>query len=414
MLEAGPPAQPGSFVPTSVGGPAASPVAATPPPDPTPSPSPSPKSPWPLVDTAWGPEAGLTGRILDAGPDEAQNIWAASQDTLFLLRPGQTRFQAFRATDGLHVGPFTDWYGNANQTSITALGPGSGGEVYVGYYGFESEGDPFQDTEAQKELGNADRVTFDAASGTLTVHRLLFRCDYEAGSGCWEDRSPRRMVFAHDGVAKGHLFIGFNHGVAHVLGEEIGDHVHPEIFWSKPGDRVEKLGEFYGVAPDAQGNLWMAGRYGVGLQQWNPVPHFSWVDGRFLYAFTIFGPGHGLEVPYGYVEDDSGVAVTPDGVVYISSFSRGLTRWDPRSNNYGTMAQAPAAPSQIRDIAADPDGTLWLVTIGGEVVRFDPGTGQATPLASISDAMRVVVDHSVTPRAVYISRDGGLSVIRAK
>jgi hypothetical protein len=374
-----------------------------------------PAGPWPLSDVIYGSDYGLAGPILDAGPDDAQNIWAVSEDRLYLMRPGHAAFQSFGAGDGLHIGPFVDWYGNANTTSITAIAGGQANEVFVGYYGFESGGDPFADSEQQKELGNADKVTFDVASGQIAVTRYLFRCDYDAGGGCWEDRSPRRMVFVHDGVAAGHLFIGFNHGVAHVFADQFGDHVHPEVYWHNPnGSIVEKVGEFYGIAPDAQGNLWMAGRYAVGLQPWNPVPHFKWVDGQFLHAFTIFGPGHALEMPSGYSEDNSAVAVTPTGVVYIASFSRGLTRWDPSTGSYGTLSQVSAAPPGLRDLAADPDGTLWLVTSGGQLWHYNPASNNMVSAASVTGARRVVVDRSVTPRAVYVSTDGGLSVIRAK
>ena len=144
-------------------------------------------------------------------------------------------------------------------------------QVYVGYYGFETEGNPFKDTEAQKELGNGDDVQL-ATGGKLAVTRLLFRCDAERGGGCWENRSPRRIIYSHLGIAAGHSWWGFNHGVTHVLGDDFGDHVHPEVWYAPTTgtEGEEKLGEFYGIAPDANGNLWMAGRYGVGLQPWNP------------------------------------------------------------------------------------------------------------------------------------------------
>jgi len=59
--------------------------------------------PWPLADiTIYGAAQRLGGGIVDATPDEAQNIWAANGETLYLLRPGATMFQAFGAADGLH------------------------------------------------------------------------------------------------------------------------------------------------------------------------------------------------------------------------------------------------------------------------------------------------------------------------
>src|SRR5206468_7044797 len=51
--------------------------------------------PWPLADlTIYGSAQGLGDGIIDANPDEAQNIWAANGETLYVLRPGSTTFQA--------------------------------------------------------------------------------------------------------------------------------------------------------------------------------------------------------------------------------------------------------------------------------------------------------------------------------
>jgi hypothetical protein len=369
-----------------------------------------PVGPWPTADVT---TYSIGADIIDSTPDDGQNIWAASHDTLFVLKPGQTSFQPYTAADGLHIGGFIDPDNNPNTTWITAIAAGHANEVFVGYYGYETEGNPYLDTDAQKQLGNADKVTLDA-SGKITTLRYLFRCNYDSGSGCWENRSPRRMVYVHDGIAAGHLFIGFNHGVSHVENDQIGDHVHPEIIWHYPTFSGMKLGEFYGIAPDAKGNLWMAGRYGVGLQPWNPIAPFKWVDAKFLDAFTIYGDGHGLDVPAGYVEENSGVAVMPNGVVYISSFTKGLTRWDPATITYATMTQVSGVPGQIRDIAADSDGTLWIVDVDGGLSRHTPSTGETQPWPGISGAHRVVVDTSVNPRAVYVSFNGGLCVIRAK
>jgi hypothetical protein len=373
-----------------------------------------PAGPWPVTDlTIYGNAQGLGNAIVDANIDDAQNIWAASADTLYLLRPGATTFQAFTAADGLHIGPFTDPYGRPNQTSITAIAGGRANEVFVGYLGYETIGNPYNDTEAQKELGNGDRVSL-GSDGKLAIVRYLFRCDYEGGNGCWENRSPRRILYARSGTATGHVFFGFNHGVSHVFQDSFGDHVHPEVWYHGDGGVTEKLGEFYGLAVLPTGDLWMAGRYGVGLQPWNPVPHFLWVDGRFIYAFTTDSGDHSLDVPTGYVENNRGAAVTADGTVWLARLGGGLVSWNPSTRTYATIRRWPGAPSDLLDVQADPDGTLWLVTSGGQLLRFDPasGTGQTWP--GVGGVSRIYVDASVTPRAVYASMAGGVAVIRAK
>lgn len=377
-----------------------------------------PAGPWPRADlTIYGPAQGLDEPILDANPDDAQNIWAAARDALYLLRPGEPTFHKYTAADGLHIQPFIDPYGNPNLTSITAIAGGAPGQVYVGYYGYETEGDPYKDTEAQKELGNGDDIHV-GADGTLQITRLLFRCDAERGNGCWEDRSPRRILYAHAGVAVGHSFWGFNHGVTHVVGDDFGDHVHPEV-WYQPGNE-EKLGEFYALALDADGGLWMGGRYAVGLKAWNPKPHGpdpahdEWVSEPFTYAFTTDTSNHELDVAVGYRENNRAAAVTPDGTVWLARLSGGLASWDPKSHNYSHIRHWSQVPSGLLDLQADPDGTLWLVTTGGQLLRFDPATGALQTFDGVRAVSRIYVDSTVVPRALYVSTAGGLAVIRAK
>ena len=388
--------------------------------------------PWPLDDLKiYGSADGLGGGLIDANPDEAQNIWAANGETLYVLRPGSTTFQAFTAADGLHIGPFTDYDNNPNETRITAIAGGAGGQVYVGYFGYEGNPDPFSDTEANKELGNGDDVKLNA-SGSIGIERLLFRCDAERGAGCWENRSPRRIIYSHQGIAAGHSWWGFNHGVTHVLGDDFGDHVHPEVWYtpSTPGAQgEEKLGEFYGIAPDASGNLWMAGRYGVGLQPWNPIPHGpagtdpagdQWVSGHFIWAFTTdtsdhsLGDPNGPYVTRGYTENNRGAAVTPDGKLWLARLGGGLVSWDPATRNYNTIQRYSQVPSDLMDVQADPDGTLWLVNSTGALFRFNPASGALQTWPGVSGVTRIYVDTMVTPRAVYVSMSGGLAVIRAK
>jgi hypothetical protein len=363
------------------------------------------------------PESALVvyptpGPLIDGGPDDAQNIWAVGPDALYLLQPGHTAFRRYTAADGLHITPFVDPSGNSTISFITAVAGGGADEVFVGYYGYEST-DPFADIEAQKELGNADKILL-RADGTLDITRYFFRCDYQR-STCWEDRSVRRMLYAHDGPAAGHLFLGFNHGVSHVFADSWGDHIHVEVWYhNSDGTVTEKIGEWFALALTSDGDLWTGGRYAAGLQPWNPTPH-AWVDGRYTFAFTVDSSDHLLNQPTGYREDERGAAVTPDGTVWLASFG-GLASWNPNAanGNYNQIRRWPGVGGELADIAADPDGTLWIVGLDERFVRFDPATGTVTPWPGISGARRVIVDRSVTPRAVYVSMDSGLAVIRAK
>ena len=67
----------------------------------------------------------------------------ASSSALYFLRPGETRFHKLTAAEGLHIRGFTDPWGNPSVTAITAIAAGRANEVYVGYQGFETDGNPY-------------------------------------------------------------------------------------------------------------------------------------------------------------------------------------------------------------------------------------------------------------------------------
>lgn len=418
---------PASTTPTSD-----QPPATNPPPTTNPPPG-GAAGPWPLSDlTLYAAGQNLTGTVIDAGPDDAQNIWAVTADALYVLRPGQTTFRRYTAGDGLHVQTYTDpSTGQVTVSDITAMAGGRSNEVFVGYKGFEGEVPPpapprccvaFADfSDPRFHLGQADKVTLNA-DGSIAVRRYEFLCD--ATVNCWEEASARRMVFGHNGTAAGHLFIGFDHGVTHVVNDTWGDHIHVETAWHNPNGTVTlKQGEQYGLAIFPNGDLLTAGGYGVGRQPWNADPK-AWVLNNFVWAMTTNGPAepyntgaHSLDVPSDYRENNRGAAITPDGTSWWVSPATGLSSYSSgdfsNTVHYTSVAGLPA--TGLLDIAADPDGTLWIVDNGGRLLRFNPSNSSVQVWPGVSNVRRVVVDTTVTPRAVYVSMGGqGLAVIRAR
>src|SRR5207253_9303849 len=109
-----------------------------------------------------------------------------------------------------------------------------------------------------------------------------------------------------------------------------------------------------------------------------------------------------------------GAAVDGDGTVWLASSTRGLTSWRP-GTSLSTMTHWRATPGLptggFVDVAADVDGAVWLVVEDGALLRFDPRS--ATVVRSpITDARRLYVDRGATPRALYVARRGGVSVLR--
>jgi ligand-binding sensor domain-containing protein len=274
-------------------------------------------------------------------------------------------------------------------------------------------------------LGQADKVTLNL-DGTIAVRRYEFLCD--DNPNCWEERSARRMVFGHSGTAAGHLFIGFDHGVVHVANDTWGDHIHVETKWHYSDGRiVTKQGEQYGLAIFPNGDLLTASGYGVGVQSWNVDPK-AWVLGPFAWAMTTYGPAepynngeHDLDVPAEYREANRGAAITPDGTSWwvstttgLSSYNHSIAQFDfSQVRHYVSVPGLPA--TGLVDIAADPDGSLWIVDSSGRLLRFDPSASTVQVWPGVSSVRRVVMDTTVTPRAVYVSMGNqGLAVIRAK
>ena len=410
---------------------------STSPPGQTPATNPPPTSgaagPWPVTDLkVYAAGQNLSGTVIDASPDDAQNIWAVTSDALYVLRPGQTTFKRYTAADGLHVQTYTDpATGQVTVSDITSMAGGHGNEVFVGYRGFEGEIPPpapprccvaFADfSDPRFHLGQADKVTLNA-DGSIAVRRYEFLCD--ATVNCWEEASARRMVFGHNGTAAGHLFIGFDHGVTHVVNDTWGDHIHVETTWHFPDGSVTiKQGEQYGLAIFPNGDLLTAGGYGAGRQLWNADPK-AWVLNGFVWAMTTNGPAepyntgpHTLDVPSDYRENNRGAAITPDGTSWWVSANTGLSSYSSGdfSNTIHYMSVPGLPTSGLMDIAADPDGTLWIVDNGGRLLRFNPSSMSVQVWPGVSNVRRVVVDTTVTPRAVYVSMGSqGLAVIRAR
>jgi hypothetical protein len=409
------------------------PPSTNPPPTTTPPPSSGAAGPWPVADLkVYATAQSLAGTVIDASPDDAQNIWAVTPDALYVLRPGQTAFRRYTTADGLHVQTYTDpSNGQVTVSNITAMAGGHANEVFVGYRGYENEIPPpapppccvanADFSDPRWHLGQADKVTLNA-DGTIGVRRYEFICDISFN--CWEERSARRMVFGHSGTAAGHLFIGFDHGVTHVVDDRWGDHIHVETHWHYPdGSLVTKQGEQYGLAIFPNGDLLTASEYGVGREAWDADPK-AWALGRFVWALTTYGPAepyntgaHSLDVPAEYREKNRGAAITPDGTSWWVSSTTGLSSYAngdfSNTIHYTSVAGLPA--SGLMDVAADPDGTLWIVDNSGRLLRFTPSNLTVQVWPGVSNAQRVVVDATVTPRAVYVSMGSqGLAVIRAK
>ncbi|HET9605841.1 MAG TPA: hypothetical protein VFO87_02240, partial [Nitrospira sp.] len=97
----------------------------------------------------------------------------------------------------------------------------------------------------------------------------------------------------------------------------------------------------------------------------------------------------------------------------LSSYNHSIAQFDfSQVRHYASVPGLPA--TGLVDIAADPDGSLWIVDSSGRLLRFNPSSSTVQVWSGVSNVRRVVMDTTVTPRAVYVSMGNqGLAVIRA-
>ncbi len=396
------------------------------------------KGPWPLsTRTVATPGLGIgEAAIVGASTDEAQNLWVATTQALYLLKPGDPVFRRYAAADGLNIA-------NAGSPGITNLAGGAANQVFVGYEGVWTTNPT--NTDPERHRGKFDFVTLNP-NGTLTVR---FIDAHNANSSVyWENRSVRRFAYDHF-THPGTLYIAFSHGVDIMFpalyqplaaGQNqdawyrtfLGDHVHPRSCYHaacNPNSNSNlRLGEFRGLALDASGSLWMGGRYAAARIHWQSNPQL-WI--KSWKPYNAFDPSYGDPYPSNApifqppLEGDavsiSATAVGADGRVYFASdgtfdsshpayglaildlSSHAIVRPDPVALGFGTRA--------ISDLAALPDGRILVAAQGHGLWAWNPNTGAKQQLTTAA-VKRLWVDTMVSPPAVYAATASGLWIGR--
>jgi hypothetical protein len=440
-----------------------------------------PAGPWPVANVSFGGADGLReSPVVGLTTDEAQNRWAATPQALYLLRPGEKTFRRYDGADGLHLDGNPAYYcddrpmasasercGGSVSTgsghAITRIVGGGAGEVFVGYSGDDGDGTiqcPAKDVtlvdagadycDPARHSGKLDRVRV-GADGKLTVDRMDLVANHQGGN-FWHDRTVQSLAFDH--VVHPHtLYVGTNHGVTMILpdrfrnprpgewydnaySEWMADHLHARVCDPGPCPAVEgpqRMGDWAGLAVDAQGNLWHAGRWTAGLITWDADP-LAWV-GRNGHAFALaFGDPYPLAPnAAGFVnepvfrvarEGDSphltGVAVCPDGRVWFSSTgpSSGtgdtVAVWDGHAFRSFAATALGLGESAVKDVACLPDGRVVLGGSHSGAVLYDPATSTSRPLPGLpgSGVQDLEVDRMVSPPTLHVATDGGAAAIR--
>jgi hypothetical protein len=176
--------------------------------------------PWGAEGRRYRPAEGILEQpVVGATTDEAQNLWVATHDALYLLKPGDKAFRRFDARDGLHLQsnpvPYCDEdfgdhacpiAGAAADPGISEIEGGTAGEVFVGYFGIDDGSDDW--TDPNRHSGKLDRVRL--SSNGLQVDR--FDLSSSNTAQFWHNRTVQRLVYDHF-LHPHELYVGTNHGV---------------------------------------------------------------------------------------------------------------------------------------------------------------------------------------------------------
>jgi ligand-binding sensor domain-containing protein len=345
--------------------------------------------------------------ILAADLDEGGNLWAVGDNRIVYLRaPAATTFRSLTPADGL-------W---PMQNGILAIAGGVAGEAFVGYIGCDDGVDPM-DT-ACRQYGDMDRVRV-GADGALTVHHFELHNSYDMRYD--ETKTIWRLVYVHDGPASGVVFAGSNHGVDRIDGDLYRDHIHAMCADSTG---TFMMGNWRGLALDADANLWIAGAFEFALWGWVADP-MHWLDGdsppnHFVDGIVVRAIYPGQPCNRALAENHYGAAVTADGRVWLAARGHGLAVWDRMrsAEPARVLASGAGLPSvDLTDVVTSADGKLWVATGGGGVYLLDPATehtvGQLTTAEGLpSNAIHTLVHVTWAGDALVVATSGGIAVLR--
>jgi hypothetical protein len=457
--------------------------------------------PWPIKNVEYGFADGIQEMpVVGVTTDETQNLWVATHSALYLLKPGETRFHRFDGSTGpadvhpdgiehrLHLpgnpaafcndsaGLLTPCpAGDADTPGISEIVGGGPNEVFVGYFGHHDWGSATDGTEQDpwRHSGKLDRVRLQP-DGNLEVVRFDMVSNNTVEF--WHNRTVWKMVYDHGVNPKGHpheLYVGTDHGVDKISPDKwkpsvgwflnpenqqswMSDHLHPRACFHAVcvSDANQRLGDWRGLALDANGDLWVGGRWAAGQIKYT-ADNTNWYNNPRdpVTKESAFGPTFGDPYNGGCSDGDttrpifcppqegdvvniSAVAVDKNGVTWWSS---GSIFNDPADVNYGIASFAPPgapppavpwhfkyydpirdvgmAETNVRDMLALPDGRLVVAGPNTGLVIWDPQTGKHTSIRAgqgIPDdgVMRLQLDTMVDPPALQVATRGGAAVLR--
>ncbi|WP_426755576.1 hypothetical protein [Myxococcus sp. Y35] len=234
-----------------------------------------------------------------------------------------------------------------------------------------------------------------------------------------EDRSILSCVTVLHGRDQGDVYVGTNHGVTRIRGLEYNSHRHP-IWHDENGS--QKAGYTYGLGIAQDGDVLIANQWTFGIV--TPTARLGDWDNMDKNVNRMKVESSYLPQVNSLAEYDSwrGFQQTTDGRYYLGSADLGLWEmtivWPSNQAQTGTQvtganAEQRAALQNINALAATGDGSLFIGTNKGGLWRLTPQKAlEKVTDVSGSKVKQLIYDPRVTPAALYVLTDRGLTVLR--
>ncbi|AKU92209.1 hypothetical protein [Vulgatibacter incomptus] len=371
------------------------------PPDPPIPPPWGPEGPWPLDDVkVYGPESGLPGALTGVGVDDGQNVYVIDGNAAYAMPVGETIF-----TETATGGQFDRGY------PVMSIVGGAKDRVYLGFLAWDAAPEDLSETD--KLYGDVDRMEL-LPDGTLALEHHY---KIQNTNSKWMDhtRSIFSLARVTGGPNHGDVYVGSNHGVTLLRGDDYADHRHA-IFLDRNGS--EAIGYVWAVNTDPSGNLLYASHWKVAALPPTPMDDvLGFLDSSRVPWKEDTWPQHlgPVEVPKN-LHAVAGDLSPEKGIMYVGSWGMGLSAMLDAPRKWWSI---PGTPDPvINGLELDPsDGKLWVATGSSGLWRWDPATGRWEQSALVPGNLRVNqihLDDTVQPRALYAATDAGLYVIRAR
>lgn len=316
--------------------------------------------------TFYGPESGAPAEVWSVSSDAAGNLWVAGgMEGLFLLRPGAARFERFTVAEGLTA--YVDETG-PHQQSVVSVAGGPAGVVYAGYLGHFG-GQEDLDPPYMRKSGDADKVTL--VPGGITVQHVdISSPPNPSNPDLVNGRDKIRTVWRelYD-PRTGNVWFGGNHGVAlwEAQTSRVFEHQHAAINACYPDGHCTLLsGDWFGIALDAAGDLWMGGGHRLAKLQYTDPQRF-W--GPVSPIIDVWPDASDDNRTDDFVQD---LAVS-GSTLYVGSIPNGLVAIDGSGGVHPVGLSGYQA--RITSLEADPqDGSLWVGLQWGGMLRLRNGS----------------------------------------